>query len=326
VDRRRFLLTSLASAVAAPLAVAAQQAGKVYRIGVLSADSRESTAVPRFLPKQLSELGYVEGRNLQIEWRFADGNIARLPDLAADLVRLKVAVILPAFMAEILAVKQATNSIPVVMISAADPVGNGLVASLAHPGGNITGRTIQPPEFGGKLVALLKEAAPQLSRLAVGWDPTYPGFRAFYQHAEIAARALGISLHPVEMRAPADVDPALAQITKERANGLTVWPTNATFMHMAQIMKFAEQNRLPTIFPIPRLGSSGGLMAYGTNTEEQYRRVASYVDRILKGAKPADLPVEQPTKFELIINLKTAKALGLTIPPSLLARADQVIE
>jgi putative ABC transport system substrate-binding protein len=325
MDRRRFLLTWLAGVLAAPLAVAAQQAGKVYRIGVLSADSRESSAAPRFLPKQLGELGYIEGQNLQIEWRFADGNIARLPDLAADLVRLKVAVILPAFMAEILAVKQATNSIPVVMISAADPVGNGLVTSLAHPGGNITGRTIQPPEFGGKLVALLKEAAPQLSRLAVGWDPTYPGFRAFYQHAEIAARALGISLHPVEMRGPGDVDPALAQITKERANGLTVWPTNATFMHMAQIMKFAEQNRLPTIFPVPRLGSSGGLMAYGPNIDEQYRRVASYVDRILKGAKPADLPVEQPTKFELVINLKTAKALGLTIPPSLLARADQVI-
>jgi putative ABC transport system substrate-binding protein len=200
------------------------------------------------------------------------------------------------------------------------------VASLAHPGGNITGRTIQPPEFGGKLVALLKEAYPPLSRLAVGWDPTYPGFRAFYQHAEIAAQVLGITLHPVEMRGPGDVEPALAQITKERANGLTVWPTNATFMRMTQIMKFAELNRLPTIFPVPRLGGSGGLMAYGTNTEEQYRRVATYVDRILKGAKPADLPVEQPTKFELVINLKTAKALGLTIPPSLLARADQVIE
>ena len=171
-----------------------------------------------------------------------------------------------------------------------------------------------------------KEASPQLSRLAVGWDPTFPGFKAFYQHAEIAARTLGITLHSVEMRGLDDVDPALAQILKARADGLTVWPTNATFMRMTQIMKFAEQNRLPTILPVPRLASSGGLMAYGTNTEEQYRRVATYVDKILKGAKPADLPVEQPTKFELVINLKTAKALGLTIPPSVLARADQVIE
>jgi putative ABC transport system substrate-binding protein len=325
--RCRFLLTSLVGAFAVPLDAVAQPPPRVHRIGVLNADSRETAAAPRFLVEQLARLGYVEGRNLTIEWRFAEGDTARLPGLAADLVRLNVAVILTAFMAEVLAAKQATSSIPVVMMASADPVGNGLVASLARPGGNVTGRTIQPPEFGGKLVALLKEAVPRLSRLAVGWDPAFPSFRAFYQHSEIAARALGIALHSIEMRGPSDVDTALAQIMKARANGLTVWPTNATFMHMARIMKFAEQNHLPTIFPVPRLMRSGdGLMAYGTNTEEQYRQAATFVDKILKGAKPADLPVEQPTKFELVINLRTVRALGLTIPPSLLARADQVIE
>jgi putative ABC transport system substrate-binding protein len=271
-------------------------------------------------------LGYVEGQNLRIEWRFADGNTGRLPELAADLVRLKVDVILAGFMAEVLAVKEATSSIPVVMISSVDPVGNGVVASLARPGGNITGRTIQPPEFGGKLVALLKEAVPQLSQLGVVWDPDYPGFRAFYQHAEIAARSLGVTLHSIEMRPPFDVDAALARITKDRANGLMVWPSNAISSHMPRIVDFAEQNRLPTMFPSRRILSGGGLMSYGLDIDEQWRGVAVYVDKILKGAKPGDLPVEQPTKFELVINLKTAKALGLTIPPSLLARADQVIE
>jgi putative ABC transport system substrate-binding protein len=183
-----------------------------------------------------------------------------------------------------------------------------------------------PPEFGGKLVALLKEAVPQLSRLAVGWDPAFPGFRAYYQHSEIAARALGITLHSIEMRGPGDINTGLEQITKQRANGLTVWPTNATFLHMTRIMKFAEENRLPTIFPVPRLVSSGGLTAYGPDTDEQYRQVAAYVAKILKGAKPGDLPVEQPTKFTLAINLKTAKALGLTIPQTLLLQADQIIE
>ena len=327
MDRRTLLSTLTGGLLAVPLAAQAQQATRVYRIGVLNADSRDTAAAPRFLVEQLAQLGYVEGRNLTIEWRFADGDTERLPGLAADLARLNVAVILTAFMAEVFAAKQATRSIPVVMMASADPVANGLVASLARPGGNVTGRTIQPPEFGGKLVALLKEAVPQLSRLAVGWDPAFPGFRAFYQHSEVAARALGIALHSVELRGPNDVATALAQITRARANGLTVWPTHATFMHMGRIMTFAEQNHLPTIFPVPRLVRSGdGLMAYGTSTEEQYRQAAMFVDKILRGAKPADLPVEQPTKFELVISLRTARALGLTIPPSLLQRADQVIE
>jgi putative ABC transport system substrate-binding protein len=326
ITRRVFVGSLAGGLLAAPLVVEAQQAGKVYKIGVLNAESRETTGAPRFLAKALAQLGYVEGQNLIIEWRFADGNPARLPELAADLVRLKVAVILTAFMAEIVAVKQTTASIPVIMISSVDPVGNGLVESLARPGGNITGRTIQPPEFGGKLVALLKEAVPQLSRLAVVWDAAYPGFRAFYEYAEIAGRALGVTIHSIEMRQPDDVDPGLAQITKVRSNGLTVWPTNAILIQLPRIVNFAEQHRLPIIFPTGRVLSGGGLMAYGSNTDEQYRRIGAYVDKILKGAKPADLPIEQPTKFDLVINLKAAKALGLTIPPSLLARADEVIQ
>ena len=325
MNRRAFIITVGGGLLAVPLAVEAQPAGKVWRIAVLSTASRENTnAYPR-LPKALRELGYVEGQNLTIEWRFADGDAGRLAELAADLVRANVDVILTTFMLETRAAKQATTSIPIVMLASVDPVGNGLVASLARPGGNVTGMTIQPPEFGGKQVELLKQAVPQISRLAVVWDPLYPGFMPFYEHAEMAARTLGIRLQSIEVRQPGDVDAAFAQIMKGRAQGLAVWPTTVISASMKRILDFALQKRLPTIYPTRTFMDAGGLMSYGTSFDEVFRRVAVYIDKILKGAKPADLPVEQPTKYDLVINLKEARALGLTIPQSLLQRADEVI-
>jgi putative ABC transport system substrate-binding protein len=325
--RRTFLGTLACSLLATPLAGGAQQAGKVPRIGVLAVGSAssESARIQAFR-QGLRELEYVEGKNLMVEWRFADGDTGRLPGLAGDLVRSNVDIIVAAFMSEILAARQATGVIPVVMVASVDPVPNGLVASLARPGGNMTGMTIQPPEFGGKLVALLKEAVPQLSRLAVVWDPLYPGFRPFYEHAQLAARTLGITLQSVEVRQSGDIDVAFTRITKERYQGLTAWPTNVMAVNIKRIIDFALQNRLPTIYPTRAYMAIGGLMSYSPNRDEVYRRIAAYIDKILKGAKPADLPIEQPTTFELVINLKTAKALGLTIPPSLLGRADEVIQ
>jgi putative tryptophan/tyrosine transport system substrate-binding protein len=292
------------------LAGEAQQAGKAYRIGVLAGGSQQVSPAPKLLPKALRDLGYIEGQNLAIEWRFAHGDPARLPELAADLVSLKVDVLLTVFMPEVLAARRATASIPIVMIASADPVGNGLVASLARPGGNITGMTIQPPEFGGKQVELIKQAVPRVSRLAVVWEPLFPGFMAYYQHAQTAARALGIT-------------PIAIEIAND---GLAVWPSQAFAVHVPRVLEFAVQNRLPSIYPTRTFMGSGGLMSHGTDLNEIYSRDAAYVDRIMKGAKPAELPVEQPTRYELVVNLREAKTLGLTIPPALLLRADQVIE
>jgi putative ABC transport system substrate-binding protein len=324
---RRQFIAAVTSLVGAPVVAGAQQAGKVLRIGVLAVGSAssESARIEAFR-QGLRELGHVEGKNLMVEWRFADGDTGRLPALAGDLVRSNVDIIVAAFMSEILAARQATTVIPIVMVQSVDPVPNGLVASLARPGGNMTGMTIQPPEFGGKLVELLKQAVPQLSRLAVVWDPVYPGFKPFYEHAQIAARTLSITLQSVEVRQAGEIDVAFARITKERYQGLTIWPTNVMAVNIKRIIDFALQNRLPTIYPTRAYMDVGGLMSYSPNRDEVYRRIAAYIDKILKGAKPADLPVEQPTKYELVINLKTAKALGLTIPPSLLLRADEVIQ
>jgi putative tryptophan/tyrosine transport system substrate-binding protein len=323
--RLALLLVAITACIATPLAQA-QQPGKLWRLGVLSATSRETAAAYRFLPNPLRELGYVEGQNLMIEWRFADGDAGRIPELAADLVHANIDVILTTFMSEIQAARQATTSIPIVMAAAADPVGNGLVASLARPGGNITGMTIQPPEFGEKQVELLKQAVPRLSRLAIVWDPLYPGFRPFYEHAEMAARTLGIQVESIGVRQPSDIDVAFARITKGRFQGLAVWPTDVISVNMRRILTFALQHRLPTIYPTRTFMDAGGLMSYGVSFEEVFRRVAVYIDKILKGAKPAHLPVEQPTKYDLIISLKEAKALGLTIPQSLLLRADEVLQ
>jgi putative ABC transport system substrate-binding protein len=310
----------------APLAIEAQHAGKVWRLGVLVAGSRDNSGTYRLLPKALREIGYVEGQNLMIEWRFADGDAGRLPELAADLVRSNIDIIVGAYMSESQAARQATTVVPIVGVNLIDPVANGLVASLARPGGNLTGTASQPPEFGGKHVQLLKEAAPKLTRLAVVWDPLFPGFKPFYEHAEIAARTLGITIQSIEVRQPRDIDVAFARITKERFDGLAIWPTNVMFVNIKRFLDFALQNRLPTIYPTRLYIDLGGLMSYSPNLEDTFRRIASYIDRILKGAKPADLPVSQPTKYDLVINLKEARAIGLTIPNSLLLQATQVIE
>ena len=328
MDRRRFLLTSLAGALAAPLAAGAQQAGKVYRIGVIqTASAREIEHVLKALNEGLRQLGYVEGKHFVMERRFADGREERLPALAAELVRLKVDVIVTGSNSVIAAVKEATATIPVVMAVSRDPVGARLIASLARPGGNITGLTNDPtPEIQGKNVGLLRDAAPGISRVALLWNPVPPGADIYRKAVEAAARKLGMTFRTIEVRTRQELDGAFAAIVRDRAEGVVVLQDPVFFSARAEIVRLATTHRLPGVYAQSEFVEIGGLMSYGVNIADQFRRAAVYVDRILKGAKPGDLPIEQPTKFELVINLKTAKALGLTIPPSLLARADQVIE
>jgi putative ABC transport system substrate-binding protein len=269
----------------------------------------------------------VEGQNLVIEYRWAEGRAERYPDLAAELVRLPVEVIVtgvgePA----VLARKAATRTIPIVMAVSADPVGTGLVDSLGRPGGNITGLSIQATEVGGKRLELLKEAVPKARRIAVLWNAADRAKAIEYRDTEAAARTLGVTLQSVPMRSPNDFDVAFSAITRGRPEALITFSEPLTLIHQKLIVDFAAKNRLPMISEIREFAESGALMTYGASLPDLFRRAATYVDKILKGAKPADLPVEQPTKFELVINLKTAKALGLTIPPSVLVRADQVIE
>jgi len=316
---------------AAPIPVDAQQPGKVARIGWLAFGS--SSLEPRSREMQghfrqgLRELGWIEGQNLVIEYRYAEGRAERFPDLAAELVRLQVDVIVtssgePA----ILAAKRATTTIPIVMAISADPVGSGLVASLARPGGNVTGLSILAPEVAGKRLQLLKDAVPRVSRVAVLWNAAYPGKALELSETQSAARALGVKLHSVEVRGPNDFPSAFSEITKVRPDALITFSDPLTNSERRRIVDFAVRNRLPMISETRSFADTGGLMTYGASVADLVRRSAIYVDKILKGAKPADLPVEQPTKFELVVNLKTAKALGLTIPPSLLLRADQVIQ
>ena len=333
MNRRDFVLAVFArlalGVAAAPLAAEAQQAGKVYRIGYLSTPTRESVAhgVDAFLRK-LRELGWVEGGNLLIEYRWADGNVERLPDLAADLVRRNVDVIVAPAGSAALAAKNATSSIPIVMIFPSDPVEIGLVASLSRPGGNITGTTFTPgPEIFGKQLQILKEAVPHASRVAILSNPADPlSFALQMKEVEATARSLRIPLQHVEAKGPEDFDSAFAAMARERADALLIGGTSTFLAHRARLAEFAVKGRLPTMYSFRENVEAGGLMAYAVNMADFVGRAAVYVDKIFKGAKPADLPVEQPTKFELVINLKTAKALGLTMPPSLLARADEVIE
>jgi putative tryptophan/tyrosine transport system substrate-binding protein len=327
VDRRRFLLTSLAGALAAPL-VAEGQAGKVYRVGYLSAGTRDSAEVllQAFL-RALRELGWVEGQSLALEWRFADGKNERLPALATELVQRKVDVIVASAEAAALAAKNTTSSVPIVMIFVGDPVRSKLVASLARPGGNVTGMTFTPSlELLGKRLALLKEAIPQASRVAILSNPANPSHPHELREVEAAARPLRLQLQRVEARNPEEFDSVFALMARERSDGLLVLMDAMFAIHRARLAALATRHHLPTMHGVREFVTAGGLMAYGVNLVDFIEEAARYVDKILKGAKPGDLPVEQPTKFELAINLKTAKALGLTIPPTLLARADQVIE
>jgi putative ABC transport system substrate-binding protein len=327
MERRTFLGVIAGGLLAAPPAAEAQQAAKIARIGYLGRKAN-SHLLAAFL-QGLRDLGYVEGRNVVIEVRDAEGRNERLPALAAELVALKVDVIVAPSTPGAMAAKQATKTIPVVFTALSDPVTSGLVTSLARPGGNITGVSFLAPEQVGKRLERLKEAVPGVSRVAVLWQPgDVPETTAknLLKEAEVAARALGVRVQFVEARGPADFGRAFSEMTKAHADALSVLTSAILFNEHRRLVDLSAKHRLPAVYPWREGADSGGLMSYGPNVADLYRRTAFYVDKILKGAKPGDLPVEQPTKFELVINLKTAKALGLTIPPSLLQRADQVIE
>jgi putative ABC transport system substrate-binding protein len=305
----------------------AQQPGKVPRIGFLStvSPSTLSSRVDSFR-QGLRELGYVEGKNIVIEWRYGDGKLDRLPALAAELVRLKVDVIVTAAPPVTRAAKQATVTIPIVMAFDDDPVGSGFVASLNRPGGNITGLSTQSPEISGKQLEFLREIVPELSRVGVLGDVTRPGVPQALREINVVADAFRVQVQYLEVRGPKDIETAFRAATKERADALIVLGSPVLRSQQKQVVDLAVKSRLPATYNVPEFVEDGGLMTYGVNINDLYRRAATYVDKILKGAKPADLPVEQPTKFEFIINLKAAKQIGLTIPQSVLYRADKVIK
>jgi putative ABC transport system substrate-binding protein len=327
MDRRAFMGALAGGIVVAPLAAEAQPAGKVWRIGFLTTPS--PTAAAYYLEafrEGLRELGYVEGKTIAIEYRFAEGRPERLPALAAELVHLKVDVIVTGGPPAPEEAKQATSTIPIVFAVAGDPVGEGLVASLARPGGNITGLASIAAEVVGKQLELLKEVAPKVSRVAVLLNPSHSAHPLMARQAEGAARALGVQLHILQAGSPAEIDAAFAAMRSQGVGGVLVLRGSLFLAQRTQIAALAAKSRLPAVYGTREEAEAGGLMAYGASLPLLYRRAATYVDRILKGAKPADLPIEQPTKFELVINLKTAKALRLTIPQSLLLRADEVIQ
>jgi putative ABC transport system substrate-binding protein len=306
----------------------AQQPAQVPRIGFLAAGSLSSDAAWIEAFRQgLRELGYVEGRSIVIEYRYGEGKTDRSPDLATELAQLKVDVIVVGGATPTRAAKNATKLIPIVMANVTDPVALGLVASLARPGGNITGLTNLAPELSGKRLELLKEIVPQLARVAVLGDPSSPSYAPGWRETDIAARSLGVQVQPLEVRAPnPDFAGAISAITRHRADALLTLSQPLIRVYRGQIVDFTAKRRMPAMFHTREFAEAGGLMSYAPDVPAMYRRAATYVDKILKGAKPADLPVEQPTKFELVINLKTAKQIGLTIPPNVLARADKVIK
>jgi len=304
----------------------AQQPTKIPRIGYLggSSASASSTRVDAFR-QGLRELGYVEGKNLVIEWRYADGKLDRLPGLAADLVRLKLDIIVSAAPPTTRAAKQATATIPIVMAFDDDPVGSGFVASLARPGGNITGLSALSPEMSGKQLEILKEIVPKLSRVGVLGDVTRPGIPQALREINVAADALRAQVQYLEVRAPKDLEPAFRAASNERAEAVIILGSPALNLQRKQAIDLAAKSRLPAMYPRPEFVEEGGLTTYSPSFTDIYRRAATYVDKILKGRTPTDLPVEQPMKFDFIVNLKAAKQIGLTIPPNVLARADRVI-
>lgn len=306
----------------------AQQSKKVPRVGILlpwSPASAVSLSFLKALRQGLHELGYVEGQNLAIEFRYAEGVSKRFPSLAAELVRLKVDLILTTAGPPTRAAKQATTTIPIVFTQVSDPVAEGLVSSLARPGGNITGLSQIGPELAGKRLELLKEAFPQISRVAVLWTGSSQSQVAQLEETQVAAKAMGVQLQSLEMRSADDFEDAVKSATTGRAGALIVLQSALVNTHQTRIVQFATKSRLPTMFADSSHVESGGLMSYAPSFFDLHRRAAVYVDKILKGTKPADLPVEQPMKFELVTNLKTAKQIGVTIPPNLLARANRVI-
>ncbi len=326
--RRREFITLLGGAGTAwPFLALAQQSAKIYRIGLLSPFAPADT-VPwhRAFLRGLSDLGWSEGKNIAVEYRYSDGRNDRLPGLIADLVRLKVDIIVTSVTNDTLEAKKAASGIPIVMVAAGDPVATGIVASLARPGGNITGLSQMNPELNGKRLELLKEIAPNVSSLVVLLNPDDPISALGQNEIEIPARKMKVELHSLEVRNNQDLDNALRETTKAHADALAIMPNPVFVINMKLIADFAIQNRLPSMFHLREYTKVGGLLSYGVDRTDLYRRAATFVDKILKGANPADLPIEQPTKFDLTINLKTAKVLGLTVPPKLLLTADEVIE
>ena len=322
ITRRAFCSMLLAL----PVAARAQQATKIPRIGFLGATTLPATSARiEAFRHGLRELGYIEGKNIVIEYRWAEGKIERLPDLAAELVRLKVDVIVTSSAAPTRAAKEATSTIPIVMANDNDPVGIGHVASLARPGGNVTGVSTYAPEISGKQLELLKEVVPKLSRVAVLGTSTNSGYAQVLREIELAAKAFGVKIQNLDVLDPKDLETRFREASKGRADAVIVL-ASPVVSQRTQFAELAVKNRLPAIYPQTEYMEAGGLMYYGANTADLFRRAATYVDKILKGTKPADLPVEQPMKFEFIINLKAAKQIGLTIPPNVLSRATRIIK
>jgi putative ABC transport system substrate-binding protein len=329
VCRRHVAILLGALILAAPVTSFSQQPAKVPRIGYLQPAAPQNNSSP-FLEdfrQGLRDLGYIEGKNVQLEVRWGEGRLERLPALAAELVRLKVDVIVAVSSPSVVAAKQATQTIPIVMPLSSDPVGDGLVKSLARPGGNITGLSLMTPDVGAKRLQLLKEVFPKPARpVAVLWNPDYIGMAARFRQAQRAGSTIGMDVRSVEVRDSRELERALEALDRERPDALVLLADPLTLSQRLRIVEFAAEERLPAIYEVSQFVEAGGLMSYGPDVDELVRRSATYVDKILKGAKPGDLPIEQPTKFELVINLKTAKALGISIPQSVLLQADRVIQ
>ena len=318
----------LGGAAAASPIVAFADSGKIARIGYLSPNSPSPAATALFdaFWDGLRELGWIKGKNVTVELRYGENRLERLPEVAAGLVRINVDVIVGRGTLAPLAAKRATSTIPIVMAAAGDPLGSGLVASLARPGGNVTGMSLMAPDLGGKRLELLKELLPRVARVAVLWNAANPYPAIVFKETQAAGQTLAIEVQSLEVRAPDDFDGVFEVARKQRPDALITVEDPLTFNYQKRIAAFALVNQLPSLHGVREFAVAGGLLSYGANIADLYRRAASYVDKILKGAKPADLPVQQPTKFELVINLQTAKTLGLTVPPMLLARADEIIE
>lgn len=326
MDRRTFIGSVASGLLALPFAAEPQPPGKVYRLGIL-VNTRDvpRTSWDEFF-RELRDRGYVEGQNLSIEWRYSEGHAERWPELATELVGLKVDAIVVNTTPAALAAKKATSTIPVIITTAIDPVGAGLAASLARPGGNVTGIGLLVPELSAKALVLLKEAVPRVTRVAVLWNAANPALAAVWSDLEATATATGLVLLSQRVRDPKDFEPAFVAIAQEQPGGLLVVSDALLTQYRSRIVEFTTQKHFPAVSGPREFAELGGLMSYGVNSPDMFRKAANYVDKVLRGAKPADLPIEQPTKFELVINLKTAKALGLTIPQSILLRADEVIE
>jgi putative ABC transport system substrate-binding protein len=321
-----FALTSVGALLLALCFPAeAQQPKKVPRIGFLSPRSSGPDFRTDAFRHGLRELGYVEEKNIHVEYRYAEGSAERLPELAVELVRLKVDIIVTSCVPGVRAAKNASKNIPIVIASAADPVASGLVASLARPGENVTGLSLLAPEIGGKRLEIIKETLPKVGRVGILLNTANPYHRKLFNELEATARSLALQAHALEVRNANDFEGAFSTAIKERSGAVAMLEDPLLFINREAIVELAGKNRLPAMYPEQDFVQAGGFMSYGANAADLYRRAAIYVDKILKGAKPAELPVEQPTKFEFVINLKTAKQIGVTIPPSVLARADRVI-